>query len=286
MKKILKRFYNFLVTCMGTMVSILSVVLFSTFNGNKYFQRQKKMRNKDDECFILGNGASLTYYLENNKEKRQNVFVVNFFGITEYFRELKPDRYIVLDNILIGRAEREFSVEKVKRLYEEIQKVDWPITFYFPSNGDLDIIHKLKKNNNITIVIYNMTPVTGFKFVRHWIYRKSLGMPLPQNISNAAIFCALNSGFKKIYLYGVEHSWMKSFDVDPETHKIYMNDGHFYQKDELYWFNRGEYKNRLLDVYKAMESHFLLREYADSIGAKVINKTPNSFVEAYEFEEY
>lgn len=286
MKRTVKKIYAGIGVLIETVVSIISVLLFSSFRGNKTFKAQRAMREDSDCCYILGNGASLTDYLKTHKHNQRNVFVVNYFGSLPQFRELKPDNYIVLDNVLIGRDRKNQNLDIVNKLYDCFQSIDWPMTFYYPSNGDMSIVQKIQNNNNISIVKYNMTPVSGIKCIRNWIYKKSLGMPLPQNISNAAIFCALNSGYKKIYLYGVEHSWMKSFDVDPVTHRIYMNDGHFYQKDNIRFFNRGDYKDWLLFIYKAMKSHFMLREYADDIGAKIVNKTANSFIEAYEFEEY
>ena len=110
-------------------------------------------------------------------------------------------------------------------------------------------------------------------------------MPRPQNISNAAIFCAINSGYKKIYLYGVEHSWLKSFDVDPVNHKIYANDSHYYKNEYIRYYKRGEYCRVLRNQYLTFKSHFMLRDYADSENIKIVNKTKNSFIEAYEFDD-
>lgn len=286
MKKLLKKIYLGLGNLNATIVSIVSIILFSLKRTNTFFRLLRQHRKDSEFCTILGNGSSLNSFLETKPEKIENVMVVNFFANTDHFWTLKPDMYIVLDNILIGTANRSYNKEKVETLYKNLQSVDWPLIFYFPSNGNMQIIKKLKENKNITVVIYNMTPISGIKSICHWMFRNSLGMPYPNNISNAAVFCALNSGYKKIYLYGVEHSWLKSFDVDPETHRIYMNDGHFYKKEDIRWFKRGDYCNWLKDVQRALQSHFELRDYADSIGAKIINKTPTSFIEAYEFDEY
>lgn len=287
MKEILKRMYYGANRLIESLISIISVLLFSSYKGDSYFKKQRKNRKQNDCCYIFGNGSSLSKFLECSIIKDiNNIMAVNFFASSPYFKIVKPNHYIVLDNILIGTAKRKFSQEKVNALYEDLFSVSWPLTFFFPSNGDKKIVERLTKNPNITIVVYNMTPISGIKSISHWLYRHSFGMPWPQNISNAAVFCALNSGFKKIYLYGIEHSWLKSFDVNPETHRIFCNDGHFYEKDNIRWFQRGDYCEWLKNIHRAMLSHFELREYADSIGAKIINKTPASFVEAYEFDEY
>lgn len=284
MKNALKRIYSFVRSLVDTLVSIICVIFFSRINCNAYFKKQRQSRKDGDACHILCNGPSLSSFLNQDRTICGDLLVVNFFGLTSSFKQLKPRNYIVLDNILRGYAAGTEDEEMVNQLYDSLLSVDWPMNFYYPNNGKKSIIKLLSRNTNIKVCIYNMTPVNGLGCVKHWLFKKSLGMPLPQNISNAAVFCALNSGYKKIYLYGVEHSWLKNFDVDPKTHKIYLNDGHFYQEENIRWFNRGEYRDWLLFVYKAMSSHFELRDYADYLNSTIINKTPASFVEAYEFE--
>lgn len=289
MKKFLKKCYEIIGEFGESIISILGVLIFSKFNANSYFRAEKKKREEGDVCYVLCNGPSLQNFLNMGDIPSKNLFVVNFFGNSEAFMKIKPDNYFVLDNILIGRATQQRmarSVEAVNRLYENLSSVTWAMNFFFPSDGDKKLLDKLKGNNNITICIYNKTPVSGLKGLSHFLYRKNLGMPRPQNISNAAIFCAINSGYKKIYLYGVEHSWQKAFDVDPETHRIFANDGHFYQKDNIRYYNRGDYCKVLLNHHLAFKSHFMLREYADSLNTKIINRTATSFIEAYEFDEY
>ncbi|TCO88916.1 hypothetical protein EV202_12324 [Bacteroides heparinolyticus] len=270
---------------MDTAISVLSIILFSKYNVGSFFKKERE-KHKGDVCYIFGNGPSLANFIKKEDVNGRDLFAVNFFGNTDMFFIAKPSNYIVLDNILIGTAQRDYNKEQVEQLYDIISKVTWPMTFYYPNNGKKDIIDGLTKNKNITVCIYNMTPVSGFDNVCFWLYKKSLGMPLPQNISNAAVFCAINAGYKKIYLYGVEHSWLKIFDVDPETHRIFMNDGHFYENKNMRYFEKGEYCKWVLDIHNALKSHFVLRDYADYLGVKIINKTPASFIEAYEFEEY
>ncbi len=289
MKKILKQLSKFSEELMESMVSLISIIFFSSFKTNKFFKLEKKKRKEGDACYILCNSPSLQSVLENEMIPEHNVCVVNFFGNSDSFTKVKPDYYFVLDNILVGRATKE-RMEKVKepvnKLYNNLMNVTWPMTLFFPCDGNKKIIRKLKANPNISVTLFNKTPVSGFKGLSYFLYRLNLGMPRPQNISNAAIFCAINAGFKKIYLYGVEHSWQKSFDVDPETHRIYANDGHFYKKENIRYYKRGDYCRVLLNHHLVFKSHFMLREYANYLNVKIVNKTANSFIEAYEFEEY
>lgn len=288
MKKLFKILSRSCGVAFDSSVSIFSVVFFSSFSVNKGFKEQKKRREKDETCYILCNGPSLQTFLNSPELPSKNLFVVNFFANSDIFEQLKPDNYIVLDNKLVGRSDKEKMAkvnEKVTLLYERLKNVTWPLTIYYPSDGNKDIINKLKENINITVCLFNKTPVSGLKAISNFLYRLNLGMPRPQNVSNAAIFCAINSGYKKIYLYGMEHSWLKNFDVNPENHKIFANDGHFYQKENVRYYPKGDYYKVLYYQYLTFKSHFMLRNYADYVKVQIINKTPNSFIEAYEFEE-
>ena len=288
MKKLLKKLSGNCSLMMESIISIFSVIIFSSFKTNKYFKREKNRRKDGDVCYILCNGPSLQSLLDSNNVPDNNMFVVNFFANTDVFFKIKPDNYFVLDNILVGRATKE-RMERaqtvVDKLYENFAKVTWPMNLYYPSDGSKKVLSKILENKNITACIYNKTPVSGFKHLSFFFYNHNLGMPRPQNISIAAIFCAINSGYKKIYLYGVEHSWLKNIDVNPENHKIYANDEHFYNKENVRYYKHGDYCELLYKHYLTFKSHFKLRDYADYKKTQIINKTANSFIEAYDFDE-
>lgn len=285
MKKIMKWLYGTTIQLCNSVVSFFSVLFFSSFKTGKSFKQIKKEISNDDVCYIIANGPSLNSFLEKGNYPKKGLMVVNYFSLSPYFKKLKPDNYIVADQSMIGRANEE-DINDVNNVYTEINSIDWKMNMFFPADVSPAIVNKISSNDNIRIIYYNRTPIDGFKSLRHFLYKHNLGMPRPQNITNAAVFCAINLGYKKIYLYGAEHSWLKSFECDPRNHKIYMNDGHFYEEENMRYFNRGEYCDWCLYIHMALVSHFMLREYADYCGAKVINKTPQSFVEAYEFNEY
>lgn len=285
MKKLMKGLFSITVKLFQSMVSLLSVLLFSSFKVGRSFKEMKKKISDSDVCYILANGPSLKSFLEKGDYPKKNIFVVNLFASSPYFYKLKPDNYIVADPNMCGAATGDF-IDEVDGIYKIINGIDWDMNMFFPNDTPSFIIKKIENNPHIHVRIFNKTPVDGFKCVNYFLYKRSLGMPLAQNITNAAVFCAINAGYKKIYLYGMELSWLKKLECNPRTHRIYLNDDHFYEDDNMRYFERGEYCSWLLDIHKAMTAHFRLREYADLVGVKVINKTDYSFVEAYEFEEY
>lgn len=284
MKKRLKLILNCVIVFSTTLVSILSVVVFSKYFTKNYFKTILNGNDSHTNIYILGNGSSLTSFLDEKKtDMPEHIMVVNYFATAPQFKLLKPKHYIMLDNNLCIKA-NEGNLSSQQKLIKALLEVDWKLNLYTPADSDPSLIQEFRKNININLVLYNRTPVDGYKFITHKLYDWCLGMPRPQNVSNAAVFCAIAAGFKLIYLYGVEHSWTKTFDVDPETHRIFLNDGHFYEKENKRYLPQGEYVRWLKYISMALKSHYELRFYADRCQVKIINKTKQSFIEAYDYD--
>ena len=284
MKKLLKSQLKVITSFVTTIISVLSVIIFSKHRTNKYFKSVLKGSDDDRVIYILGNGNSLSSFLDEKQASMpQHVMVVNYFATTPHFSQLRPKHYIMLDNNLCIKADEGNALHH-QQLIKALLAVDWKMNIYIPADSDPALIKAFNAVSNINLVLYNRTPVEGLPFITHWFFNHRLGMPRPQNVSNSAVFCSIAAGFKTLYLYGIEHSWTKSFDVDLETHRVFLNDGHFYETDNKRFMPINDYSKWLLWIHFALESHLRLREYADSLGIKIINKTKQSFVEAYEYE--
>ena len=98
---------------------------------------------------------------------------------------------------------------------------------------------------------------------------------------------AFRLGFKKIYLAGADHSWLPQLSVD-DNNRVITRQPHFYKDSEQH--NKqvdAEYANIhlhevLYSMYVAFRSYFVIRDYAERIGCKIINITPGSFIDAFE----
>ena len=92
-----------------------------------------------------------------------------------------------------------------------------------------------------------------------------------------AIYSAILSGYKRIELYGVEHSWLPHTYVD-EHNVVMQKDVHYYGTTFRPW----EHADGSNMKYHTFRSYWLLRELADYCGdVQVINKTPNSYIDAF-----
>lgn len=288
-----KKLYHLTTSAMSFFISLLSCLLFSSFSAaGKIKKLRKKLNGKFKECYIMGNGPALNDILQSPMANREEValFAVNFFALNEKFLQVKPDCYMMIDPVLWRNENNNTSNEKkkqevrsnVKRLLEQLEKVDWDMYFFISNRCPLSLFKNVSPH--VHVVQINTTPVSGWKWASHLLYNLGLGMPLPQNVTNAAIFAAIFLRFEKIYLYGANHSWMLDLRVD-EQNRIYTEDSHFYKASEnRYYFQKGILEKHLRCYANAFASHTALDEYSRTVGVRVYNRTRGSFIDAYEFD--
>jgi hypothetical protein len=115
----------------------------------------------------------------------------------------------------------------------------------------------------------------------------NLGMPRPHNVLVPTLFLALKMGFKNVVLFGADHSWHEEIRID-ESNQLTVNHEHFYDKSKqimpMYKLDGKEYY--LHDVFRklhlAFKGYFVLKEYADYLGSKILNASKKSYIDAFE----
>lgn len=234
---------------------------------------------------VMGNGPSLRHVLDEERHllEGHDLMAVNFAPNTEEFFELRPQWLVLADPHFFRGVE---SDANVRRLWERLGKVDWPLTLCVAA-GERKLAAKLSADSStIEIITFNTTPGEGWRPLRHWLYGRGLAMPRPRNVLIAALMTALRLGYRKILVVGADHSWMQSLWVD-ERNRVVSVQPHFY-KDNEKELDRvaSEYAGyHLHDILRsltvAFSSYFLIADYADAIGAEIINCTPGSYIDAF-----
>ena len=281
MRKILSLIKLWLKEFGETLVSFLRVILFaSASTARKVTKIRERSQLGEHKCVILGNGPSLKEAIINMELDEGDYFAVNLFVLSEDFWTLKPIAYFLVDPyIFYSMEERAISQRKV--LVDAFLKVDWSMMLIVPQMLKMELISEILNNKNINVIKVNSNDFIGYKPICHWFYRYNLAMVPCQTVLNAALMFALNLGYKEISLYGADHTWTKDLIVNDDNEVCY-GDRHVYKTNVEYSklsYNMGT----ILDNFSKMfKSHYLIREYADYMGVKIINKTIGSFVDAYE----
>ncbi|MBD5290339.1 MAG: hypothetical protein HDS26_06615 [Bacteroides sp.] len=241
---------------------------------------------KDKPLVIMGNGPSLREALDYGRKilKQSDLLAVNFAPNSDEFFDFRPGQLVLADpHFFIGSA----TDENVARLWRRLGQVDWPLTLHVPAQRRLETLRLLGTHPQIRVRYFNMTPVEGGRRLRHWLFRRGLGMPRPRNVLIPSLMIALREGYRDIRIVGADHSWSRTLWVD-DMNRVISVQPHFYKEhpDEQERVAREYAGYHLHDIYQslaiAFRSYFDIRDYAATLGARIVNATPGSFIDAFE----
>ncbi|MDE6121454.1 MAG: hypothetical protein K2F63_06660, partial [Muribaculaceae bacterium] len=142
-------------------------------------------------------------------------------------------------------------------------------------------------SENVEIRAFNAVGVEGFQWLEHTFYKWGLGMPRPRNVLIPAIMIALGEGFREVLVFGADHSWMSTLSVT-DRNEVVSVQPHFYKDGEEEEARvRHEYRGYRLDQIVesfaiAFRAYHRIEAFARKCGARVVNATPGSFIDAFE----
>lgn len=240
--------------------------------------------NSSNKLLILANGPSLKGIINTIPLKKgYDIRVVNDFCRSPVFFSLRPASYVLADPLFFNDTPR------AREVFSLLSKVDWDLNLYVPYSQRKTILQKIT-NPKIRIIPYHCTPYDGWNSVRNFLFRKGYTMPRAQNVAIPSIFIGINEGYTTIELYGVDHSWTLELRVNEEN-QVCMTDSHFYDQSRVAFkpflkSDGSEYQlaELLMDFAWMYDGYYKLKEYADSVGCRIVNKTPGSFIDAFERE--
>ncbi|MGD1889614.1 MAG: hypothetical protein ACFB15_03275, partial [Cyclobacteriaceae bacterium] len=116
----------------------------------------------------------------------------------------------------------------------------------------------------------------------------------PHNVLVASLSIVLMMRFQTIYITGADHSWMKEVFVTDDN-RVFLSQKHFYDgqlKSDTYTdkarpmyagstTNERKLHEILEKWYYSFRSYWELNGYAQSIGSRIINVTPDSYIDAF-----
>lgn len=237
----------------------------------------------DRPLYIMGNGPSLRTNLDNNLEllERSDTLAVNFAANTPEFRVVRPKYYVLADPHFF----RNVSDKNVAALSESLKAVDWSMTLFVPAKSRRSAARMIG-NPMVSVEGFNFLAAEGWKWLEQFMFRLRLGMPRPRNVLIPSIMIGIWLGYKKIYILGADHSWLKTLDVDSDNRVVSVQP-HFYKEDshEVERINRTYLDLKLHQVLESMTiafaSYHKINAYASRCGITIINATPGSFIDAF-----
>ncbi|MCX5831441.1 MAG: hypothetical protein NT140_06085 [Deltaproteobacteria bacterium] len=273
-----------------TLISLLRVLINHRINYSfPVFQKD------NFEINILCTGPSLNESLSSsgNIFQSKDSMCVNKFAESDFFEIIKPSYYLLLDPVFWEENSRPVFIAERDRLYKLINtKTNWHLNLLLPLSAKhaFNWNYIFQNNSNIRISFFNNVPLTGFKSIIHSLYKHNQGMPPAQNVLVAAIFVAINMGYKKLYLLGADHSWHERLVLNDENVVCYR-ESNFFDKTEqqlIPWFKAQENAgtNKMHEIFMEIARMFLgyqyLEEYSKYRNVKIYNASPKTYIDAFE----
>ena len=246
---------------------------------------------------ILGNGPALAdelpRLLEEMRGGDRDFLAVNFFAQDERFAELRPAYYVLSDPMFFRDTDERERVEALYRTMNE--RVAWPmnlyVQYYNPERFDY---RAALPNPNIRIVPFHTLTYRGLRRLEFWLYRHGLGSANFGTVVQVGEYIALLLGYKRIELYGVDHTLLEGLCVD-DVNRLCRADRHYYDDGAPAalrpMFQKAPRRPYTMSVYLAevaelFRGHEVLRDYAATLGARIVNRTRGSMIDAYERERF
>lgn len=246
--------------------------------------RSARKDGKGGSIIIMGNGPSLAADIANHADRLSAgpAMAVNFAACAPEFRSMRPAYYIMIDpHFFSGKPDPNLC-----RLWEAIAQVDWPMTLIVPRKDRKRLPPGVLANKCIGLASVNPVAVEGYRWLESMAYSSGLGMPRPRNVLIPAIMAAVVIGYRRIYLCGADHSWLKTISVDDDNCVVSIQP-HFYKDDERELKRqRKDYMNyplhRILESFSiAFASYHRMQRYALKKGIEIYNATPGSYIDAF-----
>jgi len=275
----------FIETFLMTLKSFFRI-LFTNIKRSKL----KNVKRIEDTCYVFANGPSLKKDIEPHLDFFQNkdVVVLNHFVMSDYFTKIKPRYYFCIDPIFLKDTPEENITDTLTNIKN---KVNWKMYLLIPNIPHVvkRFIAFYKENVHIEIIPISTITIEGFRCFTHFCYSNNLGMPSPQTVANAAIFIPVNLGYKKIFVWGIDHTWHKNIHVD-ENNELFIVFDRFYENGEQ---PKTPIKHSVtsrpllahepfISLARALQSHHLINKYAQKNDCKIYNASSVSLVDAYE----
>ena len=268
----LKSFYNF----------------FITFTKEGNLNKIKFPHDIQEEISILGNGPSLANDINFILKKSSPKVVVNNFGFNDLYEKVKPQFYYIVDPAYWAEGITPEYLED-RNLFKILsKKTTWELKIIVPYVAYKSISKEFIHHKFIKVHFYNHTilPWNCKDNIVAKMYSKFMGTPRLQNVVSASIFISIVLGYKKIDLFGVEHSWLADIIVDNEN-RVCWKETHFYKSVNLrpHLKSNGEnYKlyELLFDYGHMFKTYHQIKNFADINKCKIKNCTPGSFIDAFD----
>jgi len=248
------------------------------------------------EIVLLANGPSLASELPaliaRGDRAHCDVLAVNYFAEDERFASIRPEYYVLSDPQFFRAGPLRAKAEALYAVLN--RKVTWPMNLYVQYYNPERFDYRSRLSNPlIRIVPFHTCRYRGFRRLEFWLYRHGLGSANFGTVIQHGEYIALLLGYRTLHLYGVDHTLTEGLCVD-DRNRLCRVDRHYYDDPSQEVeprpirvngtcpprpYTMASYMAELAELFRG---HEVMRDYAASVGARIVNHTRGSLIDAYE----
>jgi hypothetical protein len=284
MKKIIYLFFD--------IVLLLAAMIYSVF---KYKKVDTNAWDFDsfNKIMLLANGPSLKNDISSviKESSVSEVYVLNYFAVTEYFDEIKTENYVLTDRMFWNENANDDIKKDNEELFLLLNKVDWKMNIICPDSGYKSISDRLAQNIYIKVLKVHSVNIE-FKNEKINLFALNKNIITPHFINGLVmvLWHAMHQKKQDIEIYGADFSLFKEYYIDQKTNELFNTASHFYKNTEAQ--NNASYKypnepkkmmhTRIYQQWSSFYQMYLLSKLAKIRNIKVTNFSSNSFLDCFE----
>jgi len=271
---------------------LIAAVIYSAFKFKKVSGIGWEY-NDYKKTILLGNGPSLKDDIEKviEESKESEVYVLNYFAVTNYFLKIKPEYYVLTDRMFWSQNANEDIKKDNEELYFHLDKVDWRMNLVCPESGFEWISNRLRANKNIKVLKVHSVNIE-FKTEKINLFALNKNFITPHFINGLVmvLWHAIYKNSIDIEIYGADFSLFKEYYIDQKTNDLYTSASHFYKNTKAQDNASFKYPNetkkmlhtRLYQQWSSFYQMYLLSKIAKMKQIKITNLSSNSFLDSFE----
>lgn len=246
-------------------VNVFDELNDSVINNTEYSNQMRAFHNihKDESCFVIGNGPSLTGEdLETICRNKMISFACNHIYRAYEKVSWRPDYYVIIDSggIIVINDQLKYISENCKYMFSR-------------SNGRLrNFADKIDNLQLFKSVFSESEEQVSFS------EDCSKHLYIGHTVTYAMLQLAVYMGFKNIYLLGIDHQYA----VEYVGGKQRLNN----VKNHSYLLSEGEDVSGSLLIDKTTFAYQAAKKYADEHGVHIYNATRGGKLEVFERVEF
>ena len=271
---------------------LLAAIIYAIFKFKKVDGEAWDFE-KLDKTIILANGPSLNADMDRVLEEMKNseVYVLNYFASTKYFRKIKPEYYLLADRVLWSQHVNDEFRKDNHKLFFDLDKVDWKMNIICPENGFLWVSERLRDNDFIKVLKLKSANIE-YKNEKINLFSLNQNLTTPHFINGLVmvLWHAIYRNRDDIEIYGADFSLFKEYFVDQETNELYSSFSHFYKNTDAQNNASNKYPGepkrmlhtRLYQQWRSFYQMYLLSKLAKIRNIQITNLSSNSFLDCFE----